>query len=136
MQEVPLSWAMLVAAIIRFVVGGLWFSPFAFAEPWRRLVGLSAEQMKATMPKAIAADVVASLLMAWVLAHAVIYAGATTFGSGRGGRILQLARLHRGDPVHCRALRAEVAQAVRDPIRLQSGVAAADGRAAGRLAVT
>ena len=82
MQEVPLSWAMLVAAIIRFVVGGLWFSPFAFAEPWRRLVGLSAEQMKATMPKAIAADVVASLLMAWVLAHAVVYAGATTLGLG------------------------------------------------------
>ena len=82
MQEVPLSWAMLAAAIIRFVVGGLWFSPFAFAEPWRRLVGLTAEQMKATMSKAIAADVVASLLMAWVLAHSVVYAGATTLGLG------------------------------------------------------
>ncbi|MGA2485597.1 MAG: DUF1761 domain-containing protein [Roseiarcus sp.] len=82
MQDVPLSWAMLVAAIVRFVIGGVWFSPFAFAEPWRRLVGLSAEQMKATMPRAIAADVVASLLMAWVLAHAVVYAGATTLGTG------------------------------------------------------
>jgi hypothetical protein len=30
---------MLAAAIMRFVVGGLWFSPFAFAEPRRRRVG-------------------------------------------------------------------------------------------------
>lgn len=82
MQDVPLSWAMLVAAIIRFVVGGLWFSPFAFAEPWRKIVGLSPEQMKSGMPKAIAADVVGSLLMAWVLAHAVVYAGASSLGQG------------------------------------------------------
>jgi len=82
MQDVPLSWAMLVAAIIRIIVGGLWFSPFAFAEPWRRIVGLIPEQMKAGMPKAIAADVVGSLLMAWVLAHAVVYAGAASLGQG------------------------------------------------------
>jgi uncharacterized protein DUF1761 len=81
-QEVPLSWAMLVAAIIRLVVGGVWFSPIAFAEPWRRLVGLSEDQMKAGMPKALAADVLGSLIMAFVLAHAVVYAGATNFAQG------------------------------------------------------
>lgn len=82
MQEVPLSWAMLVAAIIRMVVGGLWFSPLAFVEPWQKIIGLSQEQMKTGMPRAIAADAVGSLVMAWVLAHAVAYAQAATLGQG------------------------------------------------------
>jgi hypothetical protein len=81
-HEVPLSWPMLLAAIVRLVVGGVWFSPIAFAEPWRRLVGLSEAQMKAGMPKALGADVVGSLIMAFVLAHAVAYAGATTLAQG------------------------------------------------------
>ena len=82
MQEVPLSWAMLVAAIIRMVVGGLWFSPLAFVEPWQKIIGLNQEQMKSGMPRAIAVDAVGSLIMAWVLAHAVAYAQAATLGQG------------------------------------------------------
>jgi Protein of unknown function (DUF1761) len=82
MQEVPLSWAMLVAAILRMMVGALWFSPIAFAPTWQKLIGLTQDQMKAGMPRAIAADAVGSLIMAWVLAHAIAYAGAATLGQG------------------------------------------------------
>ena len=82
MQEVPLSWAMLVAAIIRMAVGGIWFSPIAFAPAWQKIVGITQGQMKTGFPKAIAADAAGSLIMAWVLAHAVAYAGAATLGAG------------------------------------------------------
>ena len=82
MEEVPLSWAMLVAALIRMVVGGLWFSPLAFVAPWQKIIGLTPEQMKTGMPRAIAADAVGSLVMAFVLAHAVAYAQAATLGQG------------------------------------------------------
>ena len=82
MQDVPLSWAMLVAALIRMVVGGLWFSPLAFVAPWQKIIGLTPEQMKTGMPRAIAADAVGSLIMAFVLAHAVAYAQAATLGQG------------------------------------------------------
>jgi hypothetical protein len=82
LQDVPLSLAMLVAAIIRMIVGGLWFSPLAFVAPWQKIVGLTPEQMKTGMPRAIAADAVGSLIMAFVLAHAVAYAQAATLGQG------------------------------------------------------
>jgi hypothetical protein len=81
-QEVALSWSMLVAAIIRMVVGSVWFSPVGFAKPWQAIIGLSEEQMRKGMPRAIAADAVASLLMAFVLAHAVVYAQADTVLKG------------------------------------------------------
>lgn len=82
MQEVAPSWAMLVAAIIRMAVGAVWFSPIAFVEPWQKIIGLTPDQMKSGMPRAIAADAVGSLLMAFVLAHSVVYAQATTLALG------------------------------------------------------
>ena len=82
MQEVPLSWAMLAAAIVRMAVGAVWFSPIAFVKPWQALIGLSQAQMKSGMPRAIGADFIASLIMAFVLAHAVVYAQAATLGQG------------------------------------------------------
>ena len=82
MPEVPLSWAMLAAALIRMAIGAVWFSPIGFAERWRGIVGLTPEEVRATMPRAIAADAIASFVMAIVLAHAVAYAGAATVGQG------------------------------------------------------
>jgi len=82
MQDVPFSWPMVIAAVIRMLVGGVWFSPIAFAPAWQRIVGITQDQMKTGFPKAIAADAFGSLIMAWVLAHAVAYAGAATLGAG------------------------------------------------------
>jgi hypothetical protein len=83
MQEISINyWAILVAALIRVVTGALWFSPFAFRESWRKIVGIDEATMNAGLPKAIALDVVGSLVMAFVLVHAVVYAGAATLGQG------------------------------------------------------
>ena len=83
MQEIAINYgALVVAALIRIVVAALWFSPFAFMESWRAIVGLDVKTMNAGMPRAIATDVVGSLVMAFVLVHAVVYAGAATIGQG------------------------------------------------------
>ena len=83
MQEIPVNiLALIFAAAIRFVVGALWYSPVAFAPAWRHLVGIDEAQMKAGLPRAIAVDLVGSFIMAFVLVHAVVYAGATSVWTG------------------------------------------------------
>ncbi len=83
MQDIAITYgALVVAALIRLVVAALWFSPLAFLESWRKVVGIDEKTMNAGMPRAIALDVVGSLIMAFVLVHAVVYAGAATLGQG------------------------------------------------------
>ena len=83
MQDIPINmWALIVAALIRIVVAALWFSPFAFMESWSGIVGIDVKTMNAGMPRAVATDVVGSLVMTFVLVHAVVYAGAATIGQG------------------------------------------------------
>lgn len=44
----PVDWiAVLVATVVAFVLGGLWYSPALFAKPWQRDTGLSDEQLDA-----------------------------------------------------------------------------------------
>jgi hypothetical protein len=83
MQDIAINyWALAIAAALRIVVGALWYSPFAFAPAWRDLVGIDETQMKAGLPRAIVVDVIGSLVMAFVLVHAVVYAGATGLSQG------------------------------------------------------
>ncbi|MDZ7266362.1 MAG: DUF1761 domain-containing protein [candidate division KSB1 bacterium] len=62
--------AVLVAALVYFVLGGLWYSPLMFARPWMALVGISEEQIrqKGGAGKAYAVAVLCSLIIAFVLA--------------------------------------------------------------------
>jgi len=83
MKEIPINyWAVLVAAIAKMIVGAIWYSPPLFATPWRTLVNISEADMKASLGRAMAVDFIASLVMAFVLVHAVVYAGAATLGTG------------------------------------------------------
>lgn len=85
-QAIPnINWlAVLVAAILRLVVGSIWYSPIAFVKPWQALTGVTPESMRAGLGKAIGVDIVLSLVMAFVLYHAVMYATglAPTIASG------------------------------------------------------
>src|SRR5579863_4319347 len=53
--------------------GGSWFSPPAFQSPWLKIVGMDEATMRGGLPRAIAVDIVGSLVMAFVLVHAVVY---------------------------------------------------------------
>ena len=69
-------WPVIVATIVKMALGALWYSPVLFVGEWQRLAGVSPEQMKAAMPKALVIDLVGSFVMALTLVHAVYYAGA------------------------------------------------------------
>jgi len=83
MKEIPLDWlAIIVAAVLRQVIGMLWFSPVVFGPAFVRYTGCSEQEMKARLPVAIACDLVGALIMSFILVHAVYYSGATTIATG------------------------------------------------------
>lgn len=46
-------WAVLAAAVANFVIGGLWYSPALFYEPWMRANGFTEEDVKKGSPAMI-----------------------------------------------------------------------------------
>ena len=66
--------AVLVAAVLMFALGGLWYSPVLFARKWTALQGKTEEQMRAqaataNMPLMYVSAFVCSLITAIVIAH-------------------------------------------------------------------
>jgi hypothetical protein len=83
MQPVPIhAGPFIVAVLVKIVVGALWYSPLLFLKEWQRLSGVSDEAMKGGMAKGMITWIVGALLMTFVLAHAVYYAGAKSFATG------------------------------------------------------
>jgi hypothetical protein len=70
--------AILVAALIQWILGALWYSLF-FAKPWMALTG----HIKGERPKgavlAMITSFIGGLVLCFVLAHVVLWAGATAF---------------------------------------------------------
>ncbi|MEO8079953.1 MAG: DUF1761 domain-containing protein [Caldimonas sp.] len=61
--------AVLVAALLSFAIGGLWYSPLLFARAWMREAGLSEEKTRnAPMGRIFGLAALASLVMAFNLA--------------------------------------------------------------------
>lgn len=80
--------AVIVAAIVIFVLGGLWYSPVLFAKKWIALQGRTEEQMRAdaarsNMPVMYLMAFITALIIAWamaVLAVALVPSHATATG--------------------------------------------------------
>lgn len=83
MHEIPMNWtAMAIAAAARVILGMIWYSPILFGPSFMHLTGCSEGEMKARLPTAILSDVVGALVMTFILAHAVYYAGAISWQTG------------------------------------------------------
>lgn len=86
-MPVPINyWAVLVAAIVNFVLGFLWYGPI-FGKYWTHLMGWTKEHMEEMMrdPKMktkmytnYIITFIGSLLIAFVLAHALVFGSAFT----------------------------------------------------------
>jgi hypothetical protein len=62
-------WAVLVAALASFLVGGLWYSPMLFAKVWMRANGFSEEDLKKNnMARAFGFSFLFALIMSFNLA--------------------------------------------------------------------
>jgi hypothetical protein len=79
-----LNWlAIVVGAVVYFLLGGLWYSPILFARPWQRSIGW--DETKAP-PQASAMTYVVPLLAYLVMATAVgmlaVATGTDEIGEG------------------------------------------------------
>lgn len=71
--------SVLCAAVASFLVGWVWYSPLLFAKPWMKLLNLKENDLKKEgMMLKMGLTFVASLVMAYVLAHFLQVAGAST----------------------------------------------------------
>ncbi len=62
-------WAVLVAALTSFVIGGLWYSPFLFGKAWMAENGFKDEDMQqANMVKIFGGAFILNLIIAFNLA--------------------------------------------------------------------
>ncbi len=68
--------AVLVSAIVRFLLGWLWYGAL-FAHKWSELTGITQEKMQsANMPIVYGGALVAYFVQAYVLAHFIHYTNA------------------------------------------------------------
>jgi len=74
--------AVLVAAIVVFVLGWLWYSPFLFLKPWMRARGLDpdAAMAGAKMPAGkLVAELLRCIVLAFVIAHFIRLLGVSNW---------------------------------------------------------
>jgi len=73
---------VIVAAVVVFVLGWLWYSPLLFYKPWMRLRGMDpvAAMAGATMPAGkLLIELVRCLVLAYVIAHFVALLGGSSW---------------------------------------------------------
>ena len=74
--------AVLVAAIVVFVLGWLWYSPFLFLKPWMRARGLDPDAAMAgtKMPAGkLIAELLRCIVLAFVIAHFIALLGVSNW---------------------------------------------------------
>jgi hypothetical protein len=74
-------WAVLVAAIVAYLVGWAWYSPILWQKPWMQARGDSGknwEEGKKEMPKVMFYGFVNTLLMSYVIAVFLALIGVTS----------------------------------------------------------
>ena len=73
--------AVIVAALVHFVLGGLWYSPLLFANKFLQLINWTPEQVRQMESQGHAKELVIafvmSFLLVYILAHFVQYTKAT-----------------------------------------------------------
>lgn len=74
--------AVVVAAAVNMLVGGVWYSPAMLGPRWMKAIGKKAKDLKEGASTAMVGAGIASLVMAFILAHFVQFAEATTFVEG------------------------------------------------------
>jgi len=77
------QWAILVSAVIQWLLGAVWYSPMLFAKPWMEMAGVRpSAQKRNKMIVGMVASFVGSLVTSFMLAHVVMWAGAENYSMG------------------------------------------------------
>jgi|ERR1043166_1758077 hypothetical protein len=78
--------AVLVATLIHFIVGGLWYSPLLFGNKFIQIIGWTPEQLQQMQAKSPARELIVAFLtsaiLVYILAHFVQYTKAVNAAGG------------------------------------------------------
>lgn len=71
-------YAVLIAGVASFILGGLWYSKVLFGDVWMKLMGIDMKKMQSAemckqAQKSMAAGFVFQLLTAFILAHFISF---------------------------------------------------------------
>ena len=78
----PNLWAMLVSAILLWILGAVWYSPALFSKPWMAALNIVPTNPMKGIATGMIASFVGDLLVALVMLHLIYWSGAKTFGRG------------------------------------------------------
>jgi len=74
--------AVLIAAIVNFIIGLVWYSPWLFGAPWKRLSGFDSKHPYQRLKLAPLWAFLLSLLSAFVLGFFIVCLRVTTVSDG------------------------------------------------------
>ena len=74
-------WAVIVAAVVKFLIGWGWYAPPVFGKQWAELSGRKMDDMSGLAP-AIVVQLIGDLVMAYILARFVGHYGAVKLIDG------------------------------------------------------
>jgi hypothetical protein len=75
-------WAILVSALILWLLGAVWSSPALFAKPWMAALGIVPTGPRKGLAAGMVASFIGDLLVALALLHFVVWSGAGSYGEG------------------------------------------------------
>jgi len=73
--------AILVSALILWILGAVWYSPALFARPWMAALNIVPGPKKG-LATGMVSSFIGDLLVAFVLLHVILWSGASTFLAG------------------------------------------------------
>ena len=79
--------AVLAAAVATFVIGGLWYSPLLFQQPWMRAAGVTADTLQGGAARVFGVSFVLALVMAFNLAMFLAPANTTVAWGATAGAL-------------------------------------------------
>lgn len=88
-MTVEIPWlGVILATASSFVIGGIWYGPKTFYPRWQKIVGVSNDYMKKSFGPSIPWMLISSLIVAYVMVHAINYAMYFTGTSGVSAGLL------------------------------------------------
>lgn len=74
--------AVVVAAILSMLIGAVWYAPQVFGAQWMKLIGKKEKDLQESGSTGYVIAGLGFLLIAYVMAHFVQYAGSNTLTKG------------------------------------------------------
>jgi len=80
-------WAILVSAVILWVLGAIWYSPALFSKPWMAALNIVPDSSRKGLATGMIASFLGDLLVAFVLLHVILWSGAATGFAAHSSRL-------------------------------------------------